>query len=71
MTTPDHLGKLPDIPDPVVVQKKRWAPSLVWAIPILAALIGLSLIINMVWIAGQPSRFASRPGKVSRPKRPR
>lgn len=48
MTTPDPLGKLPDIPDPVVVQKKRWAPSLVWAIPILAALIGLSLVINMV-----------------------
>ncbi len=48
MTMPDHRDRLPDIPDPVVVPKKRWAPSLVWAIPMLAALIGLSLIVNMV-----------------------
>jgi hypothetical protein len=48
--SPDHLGKLLDIPDPVVVQKKRWAPSLAWAIPILAALLGLSLIIKIVWM---------------------
>jgi paraquat-inducible protein B len=48
MMTPDHRDKLPDIPDPVVAPKTRWAPLLVWAIPMLAALIGLSLIINLV-----------------------
>jgi paraquat-inducible protein B len=48
MTTPDHRDKMPDIPDPVVVQRTRWTASLVWAIPILAALIGLSLVINLV-----------------------
>jgi len=46
--TPENHDKLPDIPDPIVVKTTRWAPSLVWAIPILAALIGLSLMVTMV-----------------------
>lgn len=47
MTLENH-DKLPDIPDPIVVKTTRWAPSLVWAVPILAALIGLSLIVATV-----------------------
>lgn len=45
---PEDHGKLSDIPDPIVVKTARWVPSLVWAVPILAALIGLSLIVTMV-----------------------
>ncbi|HWV44452.1 MAG TPA: MlaD family protein, partial [Nitrospira sp.] len=46
--TPENHDKLSDIPDPIVVKTTRWAPSLVWAVPILAALIGLSLIVTTV-----------------------
>ncbi len=46
--TPESNDSLPGIPDPIVVETTRWAPSLVWAVPILAALIGLSLIVTMV-----------------------
>lgn len=41
-----------DIPEPVVVKKTSWTPSFVWAIPILASLIGLYLIFTMVWDHG-------------------
>ncbi len=46
--TPENHDKLSDIPDPIVVKTTRRAPSLVWAVPILAALIGLSLIVTTV-----------------------
>lgn len=46
MTQEQH-DRLSDIPDPIVVKTTGWAPSLVWAVPILAALVGLSLIVTM------------------------
>lgn len=46
--TSESNDSLPGIPDPIVVETTRWAPSLIWAVPILAALIGLSLIVTMV-----------------------
>src|SRR5271168_4330548 len=38
---PDNVG----IPVPRIVAR-RWIPSLVWLVPIAAALVGLSLLIN-------------------------
>ena len=37
-------GLPPNLPDPVIEPRSRWIPSLVWVIPLIAALIGLSLI---------------------------
>ena len=33
-----------DLPTPAIEPRKRWAPSLVWLIPLIAAVIGLSLV---------------------------
>ncbi|VVE74340.1 mammalian cell entry protein [Pandoraea captiosa] len=36
------------LPTPVIEPRKRWAPSLVWLIPLVAALIGLSLVAKVL-----------------------
>lgn len=36
------------LPEPVVEPPKRWRLSIVWVIPLLAALIGLSLVVHAV-----------------------
>ncbi|HLX01082.1 MAG TPA: MlaD family protein [Trinickia sp.] len=41
-------GLPPDIPDPVQVPKSKWLPSLVWLIPLIAALIGVALVVKAV-----------------------
>ncbi|SHN18808.1 paraquat-inducible protein B [Duganella sacchari] len=38
----------PPLPEPDVEKANRWLPSLVWLIPLLAALIGLTLVVKMV-----------------------
>jgi len=40
------------LPAPQIVRTKRWLPSLVWLIPLLAALIGLSLVARSVMNKG-------------------
>ncbi|VVE53196.1 mammalian cell entry protein [Pandoraea horticolens] len=37
-----------DLPTPIIEPRKRWAPSLVWLIPLVAALIGLSLVAKVL-----------------------
>lgn len=37
-----------DLPMPIIEPRKRWAPSLVWLIPLVAALIGLSLVAKVL-----------------------
>lgn len=37
-----------DLPTPAIEPRKRWAPSLVWLIPLVAALIGLSLVAKVL-----------------------
>src|SRR5271169_5137173 len=37
------VGEVPAAPR---VEARRWLPSLVWLVPIAAALVGLSLVIN-------------------------
>ncbi len=41
------------IPAPVKVKQRDWIPSLIWLIPIVAALIGISLAVN-TWIQRGP-----------------
>jgi paraquat-inducible protein B len=36
------------LPEPEVEQPSRWLPSLVWLIPLLAAIIGLTLVVRAV-----------------------
>ncbi len=38
----------PDYPEPTVATAPRWLPSLIWAVPLIAALIGLSLVVQAV-----------------------
>ncbi|NRR31788.1 MCE family protein [Oxalobacteraceae bacterium] len=51
---PDKEGEhtippaLPSLPSPKVERNHRWLPSLVWLIPLLAALIGGALVIRSV-----------------------
>ena len=38
----------PQLPDPEIEPRSRWLPSLVWVIPLIAALIGIALVIKSV-----------------------
>jgi paraquat-inducible protein B len=47
--TPSGGGRLPpDLPEPDIVKPKRWLPSLVWIVPLVAALIGVALVVKSV-----------------------
>lgn len=52
MTTEPSLPPLDEIPQAVVVRRRRWLPSLVWLVPVLAAIIGLSLAVRAVMNQG-------------------
>jgi paraquat-inducible protein B len=41
-------GVPPHLPEPVVQRTSRWLPSLVWVIPLIAALVGVSLFVKTV-----------------------
>ncbi|AQG97709.1 mammalian cell entry protein [Burkholderia sp. KK1] len=41
-------GLPPNLPEPVIEPRSRWLPSLVWVIPLVAALIGLILVVKTV-----------------------
>ncbi len=43
---------LPALPEPVVKPPRRWRPSKVWVIPLVAAVIGLSLVVQAIWQRG-------------------
>ncbi|MES2257738.1 MAG: MlaD family protein [Pseudomonadota bacterium] len=49
---PEHEGATPTVPEPVVEPASRWLPSLVWLIPLLAALVGLGLVAKSVMDRG-------------------
>jgi paraquat-inducible protein B len=48
MTEPQGPQHAPPPPEPVVRRERRWLPSLVWVVPLVAALIGLSLVVHAV-----------------------
>ena len=41
-------GGPPELPEPVIEPRSRWLPSLVWLIPLIAALVGISLVVKTV-----------------------
>jgi paraquat-inducible protein B len=43
------MADVPDgLPRPVIARRRNWLPSLIWLIPIVAALVGLTLVVRMV-----------------------
>jgi paraquat-inducible protein B len=38
----------PQLPDPEIVTRRGWLPSLVWLIPLIAALIGVGLVVKSI-----------------------
>ncbi|MGF6939602.1 paraquat-inducible protein B [Paraburkholderia sp. UCT70] len=38
----------PQLPEPDIEPRSRWLPSLVWVVPLIAALIGIALVIRSV-----------------------
>lgn len=42
----EQESKKPVIPAPVKASKKSWLPSLVWIIPVVAAIIGLTMVVK-------------------------
>ncbi|NLP61503.1 intermembrane transport protein PqiB [Paraburkholderia sacchari] len=50
---PSGGGSLPpDLPEPDIVKPRRWLPSLVWIVPLVAALIGIALVVKSVTSRG-------------------
>jgi paraquat-inducible protein B len=48
-TPPSAGGPLPpELPEPDIVPPRRWLPSLVWIVPLIAALIGVTLVVRSV-----------------------
>ncbi|GAB5101048.1 MlaD family protein [Caballeronia sp. LP006] len=45
-------GLPPNLPEPVIEPRSRWLPSLVWVIPLVAALIGIFLVVKTVTSRG-------------------
>ena len=41
-------GLPPNLPEPVIEPRSRWLPSLVWVIPLVAALVGVLLVVKTV-----------------------
>ncbi|MBN3756947.1 MCE family protein [Paraburkholderia sp. Tr-20389] len=46
--TPPSSAPNNEPPEPEIVTKRGWLPSLVWVIPLIAALIGVSLVVKSV-----------------------
>ncbi|GLU30731.1 MlaD family protein [Trinickia caryophylli] len=38
----------PDLPEPLSARRGGWLPSLVWLVPLIAALIGISLVVKSI-----------------------
>ncbi|RQH04240.1 intermembrane transport protein PqiB [Paraburkholderia dinghuensis] len=52
-TPPSAGGPVPpDLPEPEIVKPRRWLPSLVWIVPLVAALIGVALVVKSVSTRG-------------------
>lgn len=42
----------PALAEPRVVRRRDWVPSLIWLIPIVAALVGITLVAKILWNRG-------------------
>ncbi|VWC56950.1 MULTISPECIES: intermembrane transport protein PqiB [Burkholderia] len=45
---PGNDQPFPSVPDPVIATRAGWLPSLVWLVPLVAALIGIGLVVKSV-----------------------
>ena len=52
MPDPDTSTPPPGLPQPARRRRARWLPSLVWLIPIVAAVVGISLLVNTLTSRG-------------------
>ncbi|HDR9484651.1 TPA: MCE family protein [Burkholderia aenigmatica] len=43
---PGNGQPFPSVPDPVIATRAGWLPSLVWLVPLVAALIGIGLVVK-------------------------
>ncbi|WP_322055330.1 PqiB family protein [Paraburkholderia bannensis] len=50
--TPPGDDDIPGVGEPQIVQPRRWLPSLVWIVPLIAALIGVALVVKSVAMRG-------------------
>ncbi|WP_322080537.1 PqiB family protein [Paraburkholderia bannensis] len=50
--TPPGDDHFPGVGEPQIVQPRRWLPSLVWIVPLIAALIGVALVVKSVAMRG-------------------
>ena len=48
---PEPSGQ-PPLPKPRVVRRREWLPSLIWLIPIVAALVGITLVARIIMERG-------------------
>lgn len=48
MSSPREPVIPPDLPDPDIAPRRKWLPSLVWLVPLIAALIGIALVVKSV-----------------------
>lgn len=46
------LPGVPEVPSPRIARRRDWVPSLIWLIPIVAALVGITLIARILWNKG-------------------
>lgn len=63
MTDTHHKPELSDIPDAISEPKRRFSIQLVWIIPIIAALIGLSLAVKSVMDRGETITITFKTGE--------
>ncbi|SDI83202.1 intermembrane transport protein PqiB [Variovorax sp. OV700] len=49
---PNHKPAPTGLPPPRVVRRREWLPSLIWLIPIVAALVGVMLIVKILMERG-------------------
>jgi paraquat-inducible protein B len=61
-TGPEGEGGQVHLPAPVVEKASRWLPSLVWLVPLLAALIGATLVIKSILDQGPTVVVSFRTG---------
>ena len=53
---------LPDLPEAVSAPKRRWAPQLIWIIPIVAALAGGWLAVKTILERGPTITISFKTG---------
>jgi paraquat-inducible protein B len=55
-------SKLPDLPSAIAQTKRRWAPQIIWIIPIVAVVVGLGLLYKSIMDHGPTITVAFKTG---------